>query len=88
MGNVGGAALEYRTYYTKRPQAGDIIAVRSGLIGISEKAYTWGHWMFDLESGETIATAEAVAISMDLEARKAIPIPDELRSALEAMRIT
>ncbi len=87
MGNVGGAALEYRTYYTKRPQAGDIIAVRSGLIGISEKAYTWGHWMFDLESGETIATAEAVAISMDLEVRKAIPIPDDLRMKLKKLLI-
>ena len=87
MGTVGGAALEYRTYYTKRPQAGDMLVVRSGLIAISEKAYTWGHWMFDLETGASVATAEAVAISMDLEARKAIPIPDELRSALEAMRI-
>lgn len=85
--NLGGAALEYRTYYTKRPQAGDILCVRSGLRSIAEKAYTWAHWMFDAESGETIATAEAVAISMDLEARKAIPIPDELRATLENMRI-
>ncbi len=87
MGNVGGAALEYRTYYRKRPQAGDILCVRSGLKSMTDKAYTWAHWMFDLETGETIATAEAVAISMDLEARKAIPIPDDLRAILETMRI-
>ena len=87
MGNIGGAALEYRTYYHKRPQAGDILCVRSGLISISEKAYTWGHWMFDAESGESVATAEAVAISLDLVARKAVPIPDDFRAILEKMKI-
>ena len=88
MGDIGGAALEYRTYYHKRPQAGDILCARSGLISLTEKAYTWGHWMFDAETGESVATAEAVAVSLDLVARKAVPISDDFRAILEKLKIS
>jgi acyl-CoA thioester hydrolase len=43
--------------------------------------------MFDAESGECIATAEAVAISMDLAERKAIEIPPHMRADLERLVI-
>ena len=83
--NVGGAALEYRFHYHRFPRAGDVLTLRSGLKEVGPKTYTWCHWLFDLERGDAIATAEAVAISLDLEARKAIPIPDDMRSRLEEL---
>lgn len=86
-GSTGGAALEYRLIYRKFPRAGDILCIRSGLKSIAEKTYVWAHWMFDAETGECVATSEAVAVAMDLETRKAIPIPPELRARLEALRI-
>lgn len=82
--NVGGAALEYRFVYRGHPQAGDVLTLRSGLKQVSSKTYTWCHWLFDLETGAAVATAEAVAIALDLEARRAIPIPDAMRADLEA----
>ena len=84
---VGGAALEYRFIYRKSPRAGDVLTLRSGLKEVATKTYTWCHWLFDLESGQAVATAEAVAVALDLEARKAIPIPDELRARLESLVI-
>ena len=81
---VGGAALEYRFHYHRYPRAGDVVTLRSGLKEVSPKTYIWGHWLFDLETGKCVATAEAVAIALDLETRKAIPIPDEMRAQLEA----
>jgi acyl-CoA thioester hydrolase len=82
---IGGAALEYRFVYRKPARAGDLISVRSGVKSIGPKTYNWVHWILNEETGEAHATAEAVAVAMDLDARKAIPIPDSLRSVLEPL---
>ena len=81
---LGGAALEYRFVYRRQPRIGDVLTLRSGLKQVAEKIYVWCHWMFDLETGEAVATAEAVAIALDLTTRKAIAIPTEIRSMLES----
>ncbi len=86
-GSTGGAALEYRLVYRKFPHSGDVLCIRSGLKSIAEKTYVWTHWMFDAETGDCVATSEAVAVAMDLETRKAIAIPPDLRTRLEALRI-
>ncbi|WP_422021517.1 hypothetical protein [Pyruvatibacter mobilis] len=39
------------------------------------------------ETGEAVATAEAVAVTLDLVARKAIPIPDAMRTHLESQLV-
>ncbi|MDE3117066.1 MAG: thioesterase family protein, partial [Pseudomonadota bacterium] len=84
-GNQGGAALEYRFVYRKRPRAGDIVTVMSGLKAVGAKTYIWAHWLFDGETGEALASAEAVAVAMDLTTRKAIALPDEFRARLETL---
>lgn len=84
---VGGAALEYRFIYRGHPSVGDVLTLRSGLKEVGNKTYTWCHWLFDLETGKAVATAEAVAIALDLETRKAIAIPDEMRAQLEGLVI-
>ncbi|MCC5811452.1 MAG: acyl-ACP thioesterase [Ectothiorhodospiraceae bacterium] len=82
---IGGAALEYRLVYHRTPRRGTVIALRSGIIDVGTKAYRFGHWMFDAGSGEPVAAAMAVAVLFDLEARKAIAIPDDRRVLLEKM---
>lgn len=81
----GGAALEYRFVYRAHAAEGDLIVVKSGLKSVSSKTYVWCHWMFDGETGECFATAEAVAIAMDLTTRKAIEIPPDMREGLEKL---
>ncbi len=84
-GSQGGAALEYRFVYRRRPRAGDIVVVTSGLKAVGAKTYIWAHWLFDGETGEALASAEAVAVAMDLTTRKAIALPDEFRARLETL---
>ncbi|MCC5885621.1 MAG: thioesterase family protein [Gammaproteobacteria bacterium] len=81
---LGGAALEYRFVYRRQPRVGDVLTLRSGLKELGEKTYVWCHWLFDLETGEAVATAEAVAIALDLNTRRAMPIPEAMRSHLAA----
>lgn len=85
--NIGGAALEYRFVYRSWPKRGDILTLRSGLKHVGPKTYIWAHWLFDLATGDAVATAEAVAVTLDLVARKAIPIPDAMRTHLESQLV-
>lgn len=84
---TGGAALEYRFVFRKSAKSGDILVVKSGLRALNDKTYVWTHWLFDAETGEALATSEAVAVALDLVARKAIPLPAELRAQLEKLLI-
>jgi acyl-CoA thioester hydrolase len=79
----GGAALEYRFVYRAPAAEGDLLVIKSGLKSVASKTYVWCHWLLDGETGECFATAEAVAVAMDLATRKAIEIPPDLRAHLE-----
>jgi acyl-CoA thioester hydrolase len=85
--NLGGAVLEYRLAYAAWPRAGDRYVVRSGLIGFDERSQHLAHWLLDPETGEPWATTEAVAVSLDLEARKIVPLDADARARL-AQRVT
>lgn len=85
QGKIGGAALEYRLVYRSRPRADAILCLQSGIKALGDKAYILGHWLFDYATGEAVATTEAVAVMFDLEARRAIRIPDGARATLERL---
>jgi len=85
--NHGGAALEYRFIYRRTPQCGDVLTLRSAVKDVGDKTYTFCHWLFDAESGDCVATAAVVAITLDLEARRAIPVPESVRAGLENLKI-
>jgi acyl-CoA thioester hydrolase len=81
----GGAVVEYRILYRRWPQAGDLIAVRSGIAEMTPKFFRVIHWLLDPVRGDAFATAEAIAITFDLDARKAVACPAERLKALEPM---
>ncbi|MEM6706366.1 MAG: thioesterase family protein, partial [Acidobacteriota bacterium] len=82
--NLGGAALEYRFRFRRAVAAGASVVVRSGLAGVNAKTRTFVHWVLDAESGEAVATAEAVAVSLDLEARRLATLSEEAVAAYQA----
>ncbi|WP_290632711.1 thioesterase family protein [Aquisalimonas sp.] len=80
---LGGAALEYRFVYRRPVSGDDLLELRSGIKAVSTKTYQFGHWLFNGATGECVATAEAVAVLLDLDARKAVVIPEASRAVLE-----
>jgi len=82
VSGIGGAALEYRLIYHATPRQGDLLALRAGIKSIGAKAFTWGHWLFDRESGAAVATAEAVAVTFDLATRKSLALSAAVRRSL------
>ena len=85
LSKYGGAVLEYRMRVQRALKRGDIIVVRSGLRDVGEKANHIVHWIFDGENGELVATAEGIGITLDLEARKVVPLPEERRTHLQTL---
>lgn len=76
-GARGGAALEYRLIQHAWPRAGDRLELRSGIGGGDAKFQRLFHWMLDPATGRPWATAQAISVALDLEARKLITLSDE-----------
>ena len=84
---AGAAVLEYRLDYLAWPSMGDVIAVYSGVARVSDKTMHVRHWLLDPLSGTPWCICEAVAVTLDLQARKVIATPPRAKAALEAMLV-
>ena len=82
--NIGGAVLEYRVLHLDWPRAGDSIELRSGFAAVEARTRRVMHWMVDPVSGRAWASAEAVVISFDLDARKVVDIPPAAQASYRA----
>ncbi len=77
---VGGAVVEYRLLHLAWPRAGDRFEIRSGLAEVGERSQRVVHWMLDPATGRPWGSAEAVAVSLDLETRRMIPLTPEAQA--------
>lgn len=81
---AGGAAVEYRLVHHAWPRAGDRLELRSGSAGGDARVRRLVHWMLDPDTGRPWGSAEAIAVSFDLETRKLIALSDEELARVEA----
>ena len=84
---VGGAVLEYRLVHLDWPRAGDRIAIRSGLVGADARTQRMIHWLLDPETGRPWGVSEAVAVTLDLDKRKIVPVSAAAQAALNAVAV-
>lgn len=81
---AGGAALEYRLIHLDWPRAGDRVELRSGASGGDARFRKLTHWLLDPDSGRAWGSAEAIAVSFDLETRKIVTLSGEALAEAEA----
>ena len=74
-----GAVVEARLVMRKFPRAGELIEVHSGIAEIGEKTLRIVHWILDPETGAAWASMEAVALTFDVNTRKALTPSPEAR---------
>ncbi|HEY8615201.1 thioesterase family protein [Phenylobacterium sp.] len=84
QGKVGGAALEYRLLHFDWPRAGDRVELRSAPAGGDARFRRLVHWLLDPDTGRAWGSAEAIAVSFDLETRKIITLSEEALAAANA----
>jgi acyl-CoA thioesterase FadM len=79
---IGAAALDYRVRYGRGLRAGETVVVQSGPLGLSERNWRFGHVMTASDGGEVLASADVFATLFDLDARKGVPLPADMRAKL------
>ena len=71
------AAIEYK----KEVRCGELFKIKTGLVKIGTTSLTFLHQMFDPAETMMHATMEVVTVYFDLERRRAVALPDNLRQA-------
>jgi acyl-CoA thioester hydrolase len=83
----GGAVVEFRRTYDELLMAGDAFQVVSCIVEVGARVQSFAHLMFNLRTGHCCVNAQAVALRMDLRARKAITMSEAALALLDAQRI-
>lgn len=76
----GWADVRHVIDYKAEVSAGDLLEIHARLRKVGDKSFTAVYEMTDCASGELAATLEAVCVHFDLNARRAIPIPNVMRT--------
>jgi len=83
----GMAGLQQNITYKRELHAGDVVAVRSGILEVREKVVRLRHEMSNLETGETAAIMELTGVHIDTSRRKSCPFPAAIRARLDELKI-
>jgi acyl-CoA thioester hydrolase len=83
----GGAILEFRKRIFIPLQKSDVYMLLSGVIDVAPKIQQFGHLMFNVQTQQCIMSAHAVAVRMDLIARRAKTLSLEDQKSLAGLRI-
>ncbi|MEO1436762.1 MAG: thioesterase family protein [Bacteroidota bacterium] len=79
---IGVVVVEQIFQYKQEVFEDDILQVRSQIIGVGNKVIQVRHEMYQTESNYLAATADLKLLFLDLQARKAITLTDEMKQLL------
>ncbi len=85
IANQGAAVLEARLVYRGWPGPGDRWQLYTGLGGANGKTHRLVHWMMNPDTGRPWLTAEAIAVTFDLDTRKALAPSEKALAILETL---
>ncbi len=71
-------AVQQETTYKRELMAGDLIAIRSGVLEIREKVIRLYHEMLNAETLEVAAATTITGVHLDAITRKSCPFPAEI----------
>lgn len=75
--NVGTVTVNININYRKEARLGDILTVSTQPVKKGRTSYVLRH-VIENEQGEQVADADVVSVTIDLESRKSVPLPDSL----------
>ena len=81
---LGWATMENRGVLVRLPRAGDRIQSFGAEVELGRKTSFRHQWVFDVERGDLLCTSSMVNLAFDLEARRSIEIPPDVRAVFEA----
>lgn len=82
------AVVRQEFHYVRELRGGELVFIRSGFIAVGKKHLRFLHRMFDVETGDLVATGDVVAVQASLETGKTVPLPEEQAERAQALTIT
>ncbi len=79
---IGFAGVEQHIEYKRELHAGDVITIRSSIQEVREKSLRFLHEMTNDATQELAARTVLTAVCIDSHARKARPLPPDIRARL------
>ncbi len=80
---IGWATLEHRMAVDRLPRRGDRIQSFGAIAALGDKTTHRIMWAYDVERGDLLVAFEVVDVALDTVSRRAVTIPDDLRSHAE-----
>ncbi len=80
---VGWAVMEQRNVRYAQPREGEQVRFFAGELAVNEKSRHSRRWAFSASTGQVLGINDSVGVCLDLDARRAIPWPDEVREQIE-----
>lgn len=80
---VGWAVMESRNMVFGQPRLGDVIAYFSADLRLEAKSRLSRRWAFNRDTGALLGMSDTVGLCVDLDARKAVEWPANLRADIE-----
>lgn len=80
--SVGGAMLEFRAIHLDWPRGGDRFVIRSGVAAVDSRGQQLIHWLLDPATGRPWAVAHAYMVTLDLEARRIVPVSEAAQAVI------
>lgn len=72
--------------YRAEMLAGEVFTIQSRVLHVGTKSARFGHRMIRLGDGARVFEAQNVSVFFDLDARRALAIPADLRQALTGLK--
>jgi len=82
--HIGVVVARTTNDFLKEARAGELLVIRSALTRLGTKSLTYTQRLTNAETGDLLATQEAVEVIFDPARRKAAAMPADLRTVLEA----
>ena len=81
---IGAAVVNVNVDFRREAKRGDRLFIRTWVESIGKTSVRYGQ-RIDNSAGEAVCEAKVTAVAFDLQARRAAPIPPELRERLEGL---
>ncbi|MEP3048788.1 MAG: thioesterase family protein [Roseibium sp.] len=85
--NFGRVAVEMKLCWHTPLKTGEPIVVATGFTGVHGKTFGMRHHMFESRTNRLAATLDVIALTMDLNSRTAVAMPEEAQKSISRMLV-
>ena len=82
--HAGGFALRQFINYWSEVRAGQVVGVRTRLLGRSDKRFHFMHFIINETTGQAAASLESLGTHADLRQRRSSPLPADIAERMDA----